>query len=556
MADQLISARSSRLVAYARVILAAFMLVSVLFGELRNAELQSTFRAVFSVYLAYSLLIVVSVWTMRLRRHLLHAALVLLIIDTITFSGLLYVTADTRGSFFTPLTFILLSATVQWGYRGAWWSGLLVIAVFLASGLRLDLLSPESGPARQLFLIRIGYLGMMSITLAAFAQHLERLVTELTRIARPISLRGETGEGAMITCLAHTLAVFGAERGVIVWADPEEPHLSIGRIDDGVPHVATLPGTDMPLVEMGQKTTPFLYDRVRGMSLYRANGRLQDSSGVALHPLLDRIDYHRALVIPIAATGADGLVMVLDPPDPANEDLMVATMISNQISLTMEAWKLQAERRMSAATDERVRLARDLHDGVLQFLAGSRLQLDLIARTQLSDEARQRVEQMRDAIAEEQRQLRQVIQAMRHGPTRGSTHLGNALSQVAEHLSKSWDADVSAHVVPSDVDVSEAMEEDIVRIAREAVANSVRHGGARRVSIEVRQSRDSLKIMIGDDGRGFPFEGEMMHDELAEFAGRPRSLHARVSAMGGRLTLASGKSGARLDISLPDRRAR
>jgi signal transduction histidine kinase len=106
-------------------------------------------------------------------------------------------------------------------------------------------------------------------------------------------------------------------------------------------------------------------------------------------------------------------------------------------------------------------------------------------------------------------------------------------------------------VLPKTLDVSHAIEEDIVRLAREAVANSVRHGEAARVEIEVQQLRDRLSIRIADDGHGFPFEGEMTHEQLAGFAGRPRSLHSRVSTMGGRMKLNSGRGGAKLTISVP-----
>jgi signal transduction histidine kinase len=244
-------------------------------------------------------------------------------------------------------------------------------------------------------------------------------------------------------------------------------------------------------------------------------------------------------------------VLLLDPPAAAIEDLTAATMLGRQISLTIETCQLHAERRLVATSRERTRLARDLHDGVLQFLAGSRLQLDLIGRTKLSEEARDRVQQMRIAIAEEQRQLRATIRTMHKGPEHGSNRLADALTQVAEHLARSWNVEISAEVTPVDLEVSDEMEDDVVRIAREAVANAVRHGAARHVTMQVTRADDRLTMVIGDDGRGFPFEGEMTHDDLRAFAGRPRSLYARVAAMEGGLTLSSAPSGARITISVP-----
>jgi signal transduction histidine kinase len=267
-------------------------------------------------------------------------------------------------------------------------------------------------------------------------------------------------------------------------------------------------------------------------------------------------DYSRVLVIPIDAGTARGLVMILDPADPVNEDLAVAAMAAGQLSLTIEAWQLHSELRSAAASEERIRLARDLHDGVLQFLAGARLQLDLIGRGELDDVQRERVTSMIEAIGEEQRSLRAVINAMRRAPGIAVAKLSSSLDHLTSHLSRSWDAAISASVEPADLTVPDGVEDNVVRIAREAVANSVRHGGARKVEIKVRQNDDRLDIAIGDDGRGFAFQGRMANGELASYAGRPRSIHDRIIGMGGTMTVTSSKSGASIEICMPLKGAR
>jgi len=203
-----------------------------------------------------------------------------------------------------------------------------------------------------------------------------------------------------------------------------------------------------------------------------------------------------------------------------------------------------------------MRLARDLHDGVLQFLAGARLQLDLIGRTELTDTARERVTQMVEAIGEEQRSLRAVINAMRRAPEIAVAKLAISLDHLTSHLSRSWDAAITARVEPADLTVSDNLGDDVIRIAREAVANSVRHGGARKIDIAVRKTDDRLDIAIGDDGRGFAFQGRMANGELAGYAGRPRSLHDRIIGMGGTMTVTSGKTGASIEICVPLKGAR
>ena len=552
MVDQLISARSSRVVAFARALLASFLLLSVTVGTLRYADAQHIAKLVLIAYFFYSLLILAGLRTVQLRRHLFSAALTLSVIDVAALGGLMYVTQGQDAPFFTPLVFLILSGTIQWGSRGAIGSGLIVLALFLPTGAVTGILGPEHKNNLQLYLVRIGYIGVITLSLAAFASNLERLINELTRLSR-VPSRGGFGELPLAESLGYAMDVFAAKRGLIVWQDPEEPHLTLVRKDFGGFHGSTLPNVDQgPLVAGELINAPFLYDRRRKAVLYRAGTKLLDFTGDPLQPILSSMaDYRRVLVIPIEAGSARGLVMILDPTDPVNEDLAVAAMAAGQLSLTIEAWQLHSELRVSAASEERMRLARDLHDGVLQFLAGARLQLDLISQTELTDVARERIQRVIEGLGEEQRGLRAVINAMRRAPEIAVTRLCSSLEDLTNHLSRSWDASVSAKVEPADLAVSDNMQGDIVRIAREAVANAVRHGGARTIDIAVRQSAEALDIAIGDDGRGFAFQGRMANEELARYAGRPRSLHDRIIGMGGTMTVTSGKAGARLEIRVP-----
>ena len=559
MVDQLISTRSSRVVAFARALLAAFLLLSVTVGVLNDGQAQHVARIILAIYFLYSLLILAAVRTVQLRRHLFSAALVLSVIDVVAFAALIYLTQGQgqNAPFFMPLIFLILSGTIQWGSRGAVGSGLLVLVLFMPTSFGTGVFDPAHKNLLQLYLVRLGYIAVITVMLAAFASNLERLINELTRLSR-VPSRGGFGELPLADSLSYAMDVFAAKRGLIVWQDPEEPHLTLVRKDYGALHGSTVSNLDQgPLVARELSNAPFLYDRRRDAALYRAGTHLRDFTGEPLQPVLaSMVDYNRVLVIPIEAGGARGLVMILDPTDPVNEDLTVATMVAGQVSLTIESWQLHSELRIAAASEERIRLARDLHDGVLQFLAGARLQLDLISHTELTDAARERVRQMIEAVGEEQRSLRGVINAMRRAPHIAMAKLSSALDHLTSHLARSWGASISARVEPADLTVSDSVQDEIVRIMREAVANAVRHGGARKIDIVVRQAEGRLDITIDDDGRGFAFQGRMANGELASYAGRPRSLHDRVIGMGGTMTLISAKSGTNLEISVPLRAGR
>jgi signal transduction histidine kinase len=546
--DYLASARNSRLIGWARTMLALFLLLAVTFGELRNEAAENFAWLLLAAYLV----VLAATMVPALRQRAMRIFDLMLAIDAIALALLLYATAGPTSSSFGPLIFVILCSTVQWGSRGALLSGLLVILILLPS-LGWQARHVDASGTLRITLLRLGSVVMLTIMLAGIARHFEHMLTQLARLSRPIAPDENSGELPILACLKHALFVFQGKHGLLLWSDPEEPYLSLAQVDQEGARTGTMPAMDEPLVADWVDGAPFLYNRKQGTTIFKtADGLSQQVGKTPFLAFLDTIsNYKQVLAVPLQVHDASGLVLLLDPPATAGDDLTTATTLGRQISLTLETFQLHAERRLAAASRERIRIARDLHDGVLQFLAGSRLQLDLIGGTPLSDDARNRVQQMREAIGEEQRQLRNVIVAMNKRPEVGLTRLKQALSQVADHLAKSWDILILADVTPAELDVPQESADDLIRIAREAVANAVRHGGARTVRMNVSEDGERLKITIQDDGRGFPFQGEMTHEQLRDFSGRPRSLYARVSAMGGRLMLASSAQGARLEICAP-----
>jgi signal transduction histidine kinase len=248
------------------------------------------------------------------------------------------------------------------------------------------------------------------------------------------------------------------------------------------------------------------------------------------------------------------VILVLDQEEPATEDLAFGAMVSAQVSIALERWQAQMTHRATVAAAERVRLARDLHDGVLQFLAGAALQLEGLLRAgNLPVAAKVRLMGLRQALSDEQRELRAFINAMR--PTRPNEaapaiDLAEELEELADHLSRYWNICVVADVA-RDLRVPTEIAYDIDRIVREAVANAVRHGRAGNVTVTARPREAVLALEIADDGSGFPFRGEMQDEELRTAGVGPRSLQERARSMGGRVRLSSGPRGARLGIELP-----
>jgi signal transduction histidine kinase len=215
-----------------------------------------------------------------------------------------------------------------------------------------------------------------------------------------------------------------------------------------------------------------------------------------------------------------------------------------------------SKERLERATmeDERERLARELHDGVLQSLAAVRLQLDAVAR--LIDEnpqaAQKRLLDIGNLIANEQRDLRTWIGKLRPATAASmasSAELAVALEtlcQQAETLSG-----LRVGLTTSRGMIRRALGDEVYRLVQEALANVAQHARAQCVDVGLQITRDRVHITVTDDGVGFPFHGRYDLATLVEKYLGPRSLKERVASLHGELILTSTLHGSKLEMSLP-----
>ncbi|WP_293903918.1 histidine kinase [Phenylobacterium sp.] len=554
--EQLLSVRSGRVVAVGRGVLAVFLVLSFLLAPPTTPFADRASSLLLVGNLVWAVLLLATSRHHLFAYRLLRFPAVLPAVDLTIFTTLLYLTSGANSPFFSPFVVLMLAATIQWGSRGATIMGLLTLLVFAPAGWQVFFGQDQDQQAAMSFVLRTGYTAVISVMLVAFGRHVERVVDELSRLSDPLSVDDGDAGPPIAECLRHALWVFGAARGIFLWEDADEPNASIGILDGGRFETRLLApgGEDWVAPEAAEAV--FLYHRGSNASVIR-NGRGVMAGPVAplARDLVAQADFERALVIPASTRSLTGWVFVFDHDGPANEDLAVGAMVSAQVSVALERWESARTRRAAVAAEDRVRLARDLHDGVLQFLAGARLHLDSLAGARaLPEDAQARIAILREAVADEQRELRGFISTLR--PARGDSArvmrpLGEELDQLAERLSRYWTIEVTAAVEPAGLSVSDSVSYDLGRIVRESVANAVRHGGARNVRVAATAAAERLTIRIDDDGRGFAFDGEFVADQFDPDGTSPRSLHERVRALDGRMQLSSSSKGASVMIDMP-----
>jgi signal transduction histidine kinase len=237
------------------------------------------------------------------------------------------------------------------------------------------------------------------------------------------------------------------------------------------------------------------------------------------------------------------------------EALTIADVLGVRIAAAFDRAAALAANAKAMASEQRLRLARDLHDGILQFLAGSAMQLEsIISAGDNSAERLDRLRALQDALKAEQRELRTFIRRLRPGsaqPPSGEIALQPDLTALVERLESQWRVNIYLSVNPPGLLVPATLHYDIHQFVREGVANAVRHGQSRWINIAANSEGELLYLTIADDGCGLGHHGTFQARQLVELGIGPRSLRERVQSLGGTITVTSASLGTLVCLSVP-----
>jgi signal transduction histidine kinase len=165
----------------------------------------------------------------------------------------------------------------------------------------------------------------------------------------------------------------------------------------------------------------------------------------------------------------------------------------------------QSEQALRETLDERARLGRDLHDGVIQSIYAAGMGLAAARSLIRSDipDAEQRIDQVRNALNETIRDLRNFITGLEPEALKHQT-FRQAVESLIEFLHAIDPIDIRLSL---DDELAEnlptTVRTDALQIIREAVSNSLRHGRARSVHISLRGEDRIARLEVSDDGSGF-----------------------------------------------------
>jgi signal transduction histidine kinase len=272
--------------------------------------------------------------------------------------------------------------------------------------------------------------------------------------------------------------------------------------------------------------------------------------------LVERFAMNSLLSVSVLGENLKGRLFFLDKASPTSDDIILADVVAGQAAASMDHFYFLQRLQQLAVREERMRLANDLHDGVLQSLTATGLQLQAALQVLDANPAAVRVQlgALQDLIFQEQRDLRSFVDELKLTNLPSSEtdfKVGQLLGELAKRLERQWGFHVELTVTGSDAQVQAAMGREIYRVVREALVNAARHsqGSMARAQVEVEDQQVSISVC--DDGVGFPFRGRFDEAALTALGIGPSMLKSRIASLAGSLIIHSGESGARLEITLP-----
>jgi signal transduction histidine kinase len=174
----------------------------------------------------------------------------------------------------------------------------------------------------------------------------------------------------------------------------------------------------------------------------------------------------------------------------------------------------QIHNRFSLVLEERARMAREIHDTLAQGFFGISSQLDAL-ELKMSDDGdpSSRKKDLTRRLNLAQRMARHSLTEARRSvmELRASeltdSDLPSALKAAVHHWAAGNSAAVEVQITGAHPDLPEDVEQNVLRIAQEAVTNALKHAAAKTVWVDLYLDRQALQLMVRDDGRGFEPSG-------------------------------------------------
>jgi ligand-binding sensor domain-containing protein/signal transduction histidine kinase len=188
--------------------------------------------------------------------------------------------------------------------------------------------------------------------------------------------------------------------------------------------------------------------------------------------------------------------------------------------------------RLEGRVAERTRIARELHDTLLQGFQGITLRMHGVSKNMpIQDPIRKMMEEVLDRADEVMREARHRVRNLRRRTT-DENDLPNRLTKFGQDLSKDHTATFTLAIVGTPKILESTVQDEAYRLSAEALTNAFRHASASRIEVEVTYDSSALSIRVRDDGVGIDkavlMNGQPGHWGLAGMRERAQAIRAEL----------------------------
>jgi signal transduction histidine kinase len=558
----------------ARVRVALFLLSLVVTALDLRVATRPVAAWLLGLMLLYSIAAMVALRARKIRSP--RDVAMLHVLDT---AGVIIVLVFTGGAvspFSTLFLFVLLAAGYRWGLRETWSTAAAGVGVLGAHGVFLRLVQNSSSPDLHVVALRLAYAGIGGVLIGYMAETERVQRHSAWLVSRLLSrIRAEAGAvAALQAVLDELLRQFRATHGVLAFDEDGSDRVALWHAErardpsrrvairlsqesqgaDATYSFPVPPAADAFEVRRARPGSP---GDAAGVMVLDATGARRNET-VSATPLLGT-PFHWQSVFCVSAMASGGwtgrlfLFMPHDPPA-AREQLRYLRSVTRQVGPALFNLYLQRRLHSRAGVTDRARIARELHDGIIQALIGIEMQLEVLRReaagkvpdhvaTQLADIQRLLGEEILDV-----RDLTRLLKPEEVDATRLVEHLADMVERFRHRTG------IEARLVcgTDDIGLTPRACREVAGIVQEALANVRKHSGATSVVVRLARSRAIWTLVVDDNGCGLDFDGYLPPAEVEAQRKGSAVIIERAHAIGGSLALRSRRgSGTQIEVTIP-----
>ena len=563
--------RTEKIIAFCRVLLALSTVAIVTVDPKQPGFAPDTAFVVLWSYLLYSIVLFTLVRGEHVRQE--HVGAFSAAADIVWVSIITLFTERGASPYFMLHVFLISSVSVRWGLAAtvrvtAFLAFAYPVMMWLASQYYgEDLAIHRAHLVRPVYLLVIGYL------IGYLGEHERRskrklgLLLDLTSVVRRTPPTGRT----LTQLMRRTLAFFDAQQALLVLRDPESGRFFAWSVT-----------RRQRRIRVGLRITeddPYAFPFAAETEGFLANDLRPGKRSALCYDVITSAITRRALPpdLPLPGDGAQALLVApvllqrslrgcaVVARDTRwrlwsregtfnRDDLEFLLVLVGQAAAGFESVRLTAKAEEVAVLEERARIARDLHDGFIQALAGIDLRVEACKVHLQRDPARvpRELEDLHQAVDRGYREVRHYLTVLRTA-SRQADDFGSTLDRLAAEFSIRERLRVYLSRPPTDPGLPTSTAYELTQIVREALHNAVRHGRATQAVVKLAARRSHVYLVVRDNGKGFVNgNGSIDADGFLTPAAAPWSIRERAAALGGSLRVwTRANEGAEISLLIP-----